>query len=182
MAAAKDCPKCGLVNPPEAQRCDCGWDFVSRRQEQSYLEPKQRFGEEGDRMRHRIGLAVVCLHISAVLYLLVGLLMFPLFLADDHTGIGLPLAVGMFVFCLALIAGVEFVAFGLGRRKFWAWVAGLCIFGTYAPSLFFPLGVLGLWGLLDRGSRAEFGVGGPQTSAEPSVGPEPRSGLSEWWR
>jgi len=42
MAEAKDCPKCGLVNPPEAQRCDCGWDFVSRRQEQSYLQPKHR--------------------------------------------------------------------------------------------------------------------------------------------
>ena len=42
MAEAKDCPKCGLVNPPEAQRCDCGWDFVSRRKEQSYLEPKHR--------------------------------------------------------------------------------------------------------------------------------------------
>jgi hypothetical protein len=26
----KDCPKCGLVNPPEAQRCDCGYDFVSQ--------------------------------------------------------------------------------------------------------------------------------------------------------
>jgi hypothetical protein len=42
MAEPKDCPKCGLVNPPTAQRCDCGWDFVSRQQEQSYLEPKHR--------------------------------------------------------------------------------------------------------------------------------------------
>jgi hypothetical protein len=42
MAEAKDCPKCGLVNAPSAQRCDCGWDFVSRRKEQSYLEPKHR--------------------------------------------------------------------------------------------------------------------------------------------
>ena len=25
-----DCPRCGLVNPPEALRCDCGWDFVAR--------------------------------------------------------------------------------------------------------------------------------------------------------
>src|SRR5262245_54183428 len=24
---AKDCPKCGLLNPPNAQRCDCGYDF-----------------------------------------------------------------------------------------------------------------------------------------------------------
>ena len=42
MAAAQDCPKCGLVNPPDAQRCDCGWDFVTRSHEQSYLEPTHR--------------------------------------------------------------------------------------------------------------------------------------------
>ncbi len=23
----KDCPKCGLVNPPNAQECDCGYSF-----------------------------------------------------------------------------------------------------------------------------------------------------------
>lgn len=33
----KDCPKCRMVNPPEAVRCDCGYDFVSRKMEQSYL-------------------------------------------------------------------------------------------------------------------------------------------------
>lgn len=26
---AKDCPNCGLANPPEAGRCDCGYDFVN---------------------------------------------------------------------------------------------------------------------------------------------------------
>jgi len=24
------CPRCGLLNPPEAQRCDCGYDFEQR--------------------------------------------------------------------------------------------------------------------------------------------------------
>jgi uncharacterized membrane protein YhaH (DUF805 family) len=24
------CPRCGLINPPDAQRCDCGYDFVGR--------------------------------------------------------------------------------------------------------------------------------------------------------
>lgn len=38
---AKDCPACGLVNPPGAQRCDCGFDFGTRRMKRSYLEPKQ---------------------------------------------------------------------------------------------------------------------------------------------
>lgn len=39
VAEAKDCPKCGLVNPPSAQRCDCGYDFVMRTTEQSSLSP-----------------------------------------------------------------------------------------------------------------------------------------------
>jgi hypothetical protein len=34
---AKKCPRCRLINPPEAERCDCGWDFAARRQKQSYL-------------------------------------------------------------------------------------------------------------------------------------------------
>lgn len=122
--------------------------------------------------RHKIGLAAVCLHISAALYVIVGLLMFPLFMSDDETGLGLPLAIVMLLVCLALAAGIEFVVYGLHRRKFWAWVAGLCIFGLYAPSLFLPLGALGLWGLLDSSSRAEFGVGNSGSRAEPSDAPK----------
>lgn len=26
----RDCPRCGLVCPPETIRCDCGYDFVRR--------------------------------------------------------------------------------------------------------------------------------------------------------
>jgi hypothetical protein len=37
----KDCPHCGLVNPTGAQRCDCGYDFQTKRLERSYLEHKQ---------------------------------------------------------------------------------------------------------------------------------------------
>jgi hypothetical protein len=110
-------------------------------------------------MRHRIGIAIVCLHISAVLYFMVGVLILGIFAINEHeagTGAGLC----MFVFCVALIAGIEVVVHGLHQRKFWAWIAGLCIFGMYIGSLFFPLGALGLWGLLDSGSRAEFGVNG----------------------
>lgn len=122
--------------------------------------------------RHKIGLATVCLHISAVLYVIIGLLLFPLFMSEDETGLGLPFAVVMLLLCLALASGIEFVVYGLNRRKFWAWVAGLCIFGLYASSLFLPLGALGLWGLLDSGSRAEFGVGNSGSRAEPSDVPK----------
>ncbi len=27
MPESQRCPKCGLINPSEARRCDCGWNF-----------------------------------------------------------------------------------------------------------------------------------------------------------
>jgi hypothetical protein len=40
MAGTKDCPKCGLLNPATAGRCDCGWDFTTSRQKRSHLKSK----------------------------------------------------------------------------------------------------------------------------------------------
>ena len=31
MVEAKDCPQCGLINPPAALQCDCGYDFAENR-------------------------------------------------------------------------------------------------------------------------------------------------------
>ena len=72
---------------------------------------------------------------------------------------GSTIGILLFLFCLALAVGIWLVVGGLNKRKFWAWVAGLGIFAIYLPSLFLPLGALGLWGLLDPGSRAQFGLG-----------------------
>lgn len=47
MSEAKDCPKCGLVNSPEAQRCDCGYDFAARAMRQSYAGPATPNGPGG---------------------------------------------------------------------------------------------------------------------------------------
>jgi hypothetical protein len=128
---------------------------------------------------HRIGVALACLHVSAAIYVALGIASPWLFAwafdqEPDGPGRrwGIAVGVGVLVFSLALVAGIELVALGLRRRRFWAWVAGLCIFGVYAPSLFLPLGALGLWGLLDAGSRARSGsatgvesaVAGPLTS------------------
>jgi Flp pilus assembly protein TadB len=32
-----DCPRCGLVNPDIAERCDCGYDFKSKKVEKAYF-------------------------------------------------------------------------------------------------------------------------------------------------
>ena len=33
----KNCPKCALVNPDSAQRCDCGWDFNTQTVQDSFI-------------------------------------------------------------------------------------------------------------------------------------------------
>ena len=110
-------------------------------------------------MPNRIAVSLVCLHIGAAIYVALGFLFVGLSYAPDYSEeftIGLGRA--MLAVCIGFAVGIEVVALGLRRRKFWAWVAGLCIFALYIPSPFLPLGALGLWGLLTPGSRAAFGL------------------------
>jgi hypothetical protein len=48
---AQKCPKCGLLNPEIALRCDCGYDFESRTMQESFVPPptpeqKRRAGRD----------------------------------------------------------------------------------------------------------------------------------------
>jgi hypothetical protein len=45
------CPKCGIVNPPNAERCDCGYDFVSGTQKKP-IDPSYR---EAELKKRRLG-------------------------------------------------------------------------------------------------------------------------------
>ena len=114
----------------------------------------------------RIRLTILALRISEGLYVLIGLcfpivaISYPEVLEEYPIWIGICtglLTVGFAVF-------LEIVVRSLQRRKFWAWVAGLCLSGLYVPSLFLPLGVMGLIGLLDPATRAAFGVGSKPNS------------------
>jgi hypothetical protein len=108
-------------------------------------------------MKHRIGMAIVCLHISALLYVVIGgsTLLFGMAAPPGATW-EVRLWIGMFAVCLVLAVGIEYVVVGLKQRKYWAWIAGMCIFAIYIPSAFLPLGAFGLWALLDSGSQNEF--------------------------
>jgi hypothetical protein len=108
-------------------------------------------------MPHRIEMAIICLRLSSVFYLLFST-GFLLMAVLSHMYTDLVICSIIVIVCIALVAGTEFVARGLKRREYWAWVVGLCIFVIYAPFLFLPIGALGLWGLLDRGSRSDFGI------------------------
>jgi hypothetical protein len=39
-AGSQNCPRCGLTNPRSAQRCDCGFDFLSKTIEKPYFKQK----------------------------------------------------------------------------------------------------------------------------------------------
>lgn len=109
-------------------------------------------------MPDRTAVAAICLHISAVVYVILAVLLLGLSFESD-SGLEFFLAVAS----IGLVVGVEAVARALQRRRFWGWVAGLCVFAVYVPSLFLPLGAVGLWALLAPGSRAACGVGGAES-------------------
>ncbi|HEV7278668.1 MAG TPA: hypothetical protein VGN57_00530 [Pirellulaceae bacterium] len=60
----------------------------------------------------------------------------------------------------AFALGTEVLTVGLHRRRKWAWFAALGLFGFWLLSLLSPIGAMGLFGLLMRGSRREFGMVG----------------------
>lgn len=113
----------------------------------------------------KIGYATVSLQISATIYLILGLIFIffmpnliagsPALQEEIHSWIA-PVFGGFF-FSIAVL--IQFLVRGLKRRRFWAWILGLCVFCVYLPSAFFPPAGFGFWGLLARTSRREFGVG-----------------------
>ncbi len=115
-------------------------------------------------MTDRIGVAAICLHISSAIYLIAGLA-FVGYSLPSAQPTRLPSGVGWAggTLCLAFVAGIELVARRLRRRRYWGWVAGVCIITLYFPMVFLPLGAVGLWALLTPATRALFGVG-PLTS------------------
>ena len=47
----RSCPACSLVNPPNAARCDCGYDFGTGTIESSYLDRTGRLDPNALRMK-----------------------------------------------------------------------------------------------------------------------------------
>jgi len=67
----RQCPECGLFNPGSAQRCDCGFDFVSGVVEKSYLSndaPPASSSAPWSSMRPPTGvhgwLFLLCVHLA----------------------------------------------------------------------------------------------------------------------
>lgn len=110
-------------------------------------------------MPRRIAIASACLHLGAAIYVLLGLIAVALSYTPAYSD-EIPVVLGRIVlaFSVGIAVGFEAVAWGLRRSRFWAWVAGLCIFALFVPSPFLPLGVVGLWAILSPGTRTSFGI------------------------
>jgi len=111
----------------------------------------------------RTRLATVSLHISAVFYVIAGvLLVLAPFARDPATTTEYMLrssiiwSLAVLAFALAALARVLIRA--LRQRKRWAWITATVLFALYLPSIFLPLGAVGLFGLLSEGTRAQFPV------------------------
>jgi hypothetical protein len=116
-------------------------------------------------MPGKLGLTIVCLHISTVLNALLGIggaTMFAKIMAEDTS---LPpemeqvvLMIGVVIVSITIVIAIaiEYVTWHLKKLKYWAWIVSLVICALYLPGLFFILGGLGLWGLLDSETQAVF--------------------------
>lgn len=111
----------------------------------------------------RTRLATLALHISAVLYVLVGILLILVpFAWDPATTDDYSLRSGIMWFlaalCIALAMLARSLIGALRQRKRWAWITAAVLFALYLPSAFLPLGAVGLFGLMSEGTRAQFPV------------------------
>ncbi|MBD3416083.1 MAG: hypothetical protein GF416_02975 [Candidatus Altiarchaeales archaeon] len=99
------------------------------------------------------------MRIAAGLYVLFGLgfLAILLFSGDDLFKEGIVfMVVFLFGFAAIVVVCTEALVRGLRRDSFWAWIISLVVLGIYAPSLYFPLALLGILGLVWRSSRERF--------------------------
>ena len=102
--------------------------------------------------KSRVLVALVSLHVMAAFMLfaipVAGLLDFIGGSYDPYTA---GIAAHYAVLCGIIAGCIELVAYAIHRRWLLGWVAGFILFVFWLP-----LGAIGLWGLLAKGSRAEF--------------------------
>lgn len=87
----------------------------------------------------KLRITTICLHISAAVYVLIGLGCFVLFatLSQDEIGpFGWVLGLIMGLFSTAIALAIEGVVWGLRKLKYWAWIVGIVVCCLYIPGLF----------------------------------------------
>lgn len=108
-----DCPKCKLISPDDAQRCDCGFDFVTK--EMTPIDTNQAAEQErDDSLRVAVPLILIGIGFHVIPYCLGSISMLQSF--------------GLVLIC---IGGAKF-AESKGRNKFWGLLGFFSILGIVA--------------------------------------------------
>jgi hypothetical protein len=102
--------------------------------------------------------ALISLRIAAILYFILAAVIVVLSFSLDK---------GLALIFMSLVAfGMGYlmlkIRLGLIAGKYWAWVAGIIISGMQVFSIFFPLGIMGLIGLLNTKTRQAFNAAADQ--------------------
>ena len=112
-------------------------------------------------MNSRVTMAIIAIRISTVIYylLFIGFIIAGFLIPPEEKEFPRYMAWFISIFTLPFIIFLELLIIHLKRRRYWAWIGGLIVGAMYAPSLFLPLGIMILVGLLSEQSRLEFGIG-----------------------
>jgi len=103
---SRKCPRCGLFNPAEAARCDCGYDFATKTVTSSYLLAHilSKHGEEAKLIRE-----------SSRTYIRHGALL--LMVAAVVTALGFLKEGRVYILVWAVIWGAVYLSRGLRHRR-----------------------------------------------------------------
>jgi len=110
-------------------------------------------------MNPKLKKTIIVLHISAIIYFLLGFFFLSFFLEFTRKPLFFLVSIPFIMLVLFFIGigvFIEIIIKGLKDNKFWSWVASLIICGLYIPSLFIILGIIGLSGLLNKETRKNF--------------------------
>ena len=115
----------------------------------------------------RTRLASVSLHLSAVLFAVsAAVLAAAPFARDPATSTEYMLPSGalwlLAGLCIVLAIVARRLMHALRQRKRWAWIAAAVLFVLFLPTVFLPLGLVGLFGLMSKGTRAQFRAAPPE--------------------
>lgn len=140
---AQDCPACGVTNPSETQRCDCGYDFIARgllRPHLTNAQPRQAARGSSPSRQSRSVRSLwrgdVPLRVTYWLYGVSGafLLSLPFIFVEAYPP-QFPVEIALFVYSLPVLGYSVFVVVAIWRAAtkyqgsvWWARLAKLSVF------------------------------------------------------